>query len=295
MFTKTLKTMLASLAFAFANNVAAQATPEQAKSGDTQAEGRERTTSFFIAVRPWASRWDVPLTDAQVVIPDPLAPVPVLRLSPVSAQSGTSFVPLMALGIRHAAFTVSLNISPNTGYSTGGLTNGDVHRKEIDFNFGYSLMPNVVAVLAYKSAKIDQVFTQNVETLMGVRSGAKISALLAGLSASAPLQGPLSLYGNVAVGPARQEGDTPDAAGKSKWNGAYTIGEVGLSYRMLEGQKESVLKNLTLQLSYRAQLYRVNDLTYGTYSFPAGVLLATERRDVGSVTAGFLVGLVGTF
>ena len=295
MLIKIHRLVPAAIAFTIANGVAAEAPADRTGSGDTPAEATERTTTFFFAVRPWASRWDVPLNDAQVIIPNPLVPSPVLRTFAVSAQSGTSLVPLTAVGIRHGNFVATLNLSPSTDYSTGGLTTRDVNRRELDFSLGYSMLPHLVGALVYKSAKVDQVFTKNFENLLGTSGGVEISALLVGLSASAPLQGRLSLYGNVAAGVARQRGEVPDNAGKVKWNGAYTIGELGLSYGLVEGGKESLLKNLTLQVGYRAQLYTVRNITYGSLSLPGGELLTTETRDADSTTGGFLIGLVGVF
>ncbi len=266
------------------------ASPEAGAQGEKKIGS---STSIFIGLRPWFTSWEVPLTDAQVVIPDPLAPVPVLKLFPVHAPAGSAVVPMTVFGLRHNDLTISTNVLPRTKYSTGGLATSDTTRQELDFNLGYSLTPNLLATLVYKTAKIEGLVTSNAQATLGARDGAKIRSVLLGLGASVPMQGPLSLYGNVAYGLGRQRSEVPDAAGKSKANAAYTIGEVGFAYRLYE--QSSALKNATLQLGYRAQSYRAKDVTFGSYSIPGGTLIATEQRDVDTFTGGFVLGIVGVF
>jgi len=270
------------------------ASPSQTTGAESEVRLSGDSTSIFVAVRPWLTSWEVPLVDMQVVIPNPLLPVPVVRQSSVHAPSASAVVPLTVLGLRHKDFTVSTSISPKASYSTSGMARADTTRQEVDFNLGYSLTPNLLATIVYKSAKVDGLLTSNAEATLGSADSAKIRGLLVGLGASVPLQGALSLYGNVAYGIARQRlQGLSDATGRTKHDADYTIGEIGLAYRFYE--QSSGLKSATLQVGYRAQSYRVKDLAYGTYSFPAGVLISAERRDVDSFTGGFILGLVGVF
>jgi len=249
---------------------------------------------FFVGIKPWATTWDIPLVDTTVALTNS---GPVLRQTSTQVTSNVKIVPIFSAGTRYKNFVLAANYFPNTSYSTEGMTDGRVKRNEWDISVGYAFTPNILASLAYKRGKISQVLTSNSSALYGVPVGYTIEGWLLGVNASAPLQDRLSLYGNLAVGPARDKGDIPDNAGVVAHNGFYKIGEVGFSYRLSDQpNSSSMLNNVSLQVGYRSQTISIRNLAFGTLDSNAPYsVISYEKHDVVSTTQGFIVGLIGAF
>lgn len=249
---------------------------------------------FFIGVRPWAAKWDIPLVDTKTVLIDPVGPVIGAQSFPIKVDSETRVIPLTVLGVRYGNYTLSANIAPRTEFSTGGLTTGDVSREEADLSLSYAFTPNIQGSIVYKAAKVSQAATADTTALTGLSAGYKLQALLFGVSASTPLQDKLSLYANFAVGPTREKANVADIEGNSTYNGLYTIVELGLSYRLLDYGPAAALKSLSLQLGYRSQTIEIRDLVFGTFD-GSGTLVSSEHRNVSSTTQGPVLGIIGIF
>lgn len=247
-------------------------------------------TLYFFGVRPWITSWDVPLVDMKTVVVNPIGPVVAMQEVSVQVESDTSTIPVVFIGVRHGDYTLTASYSPRVSYSTSGLVAGDVSRSEADISLGYSFTPNIVGSLAYKRGKVDRALTNSAVTVAGSNFGYTVDGILAGISVSAPLHGNYSLYGNFAIGPAKEKTD----AGQ-EYDGTYKIGEIGISRKLLDHGESSFVKGLSLQIGYRFQNVAIKDIKFGTYSIPAGTLIAQESKDVSSNTHGFVLGLIGVF
>ena len=269
-----------------------------AQSATTASEttGNDVTASkpiFFVSQKFWSMTWDVPLLDANVVLPGP-----VLKPSPRLSKSSTELIPITTLGARYKDFVVSGNIYGQKDFSTDGQTIGKVKRDEFDISLGYAIQPNLIASIVYKGASISDSITRNAAGILGQSdSSYKVTGWLVGLSGAAPLSGPLSLYANFALGSARQAFNGPNPlGGPTTFNGTYRIGEVGLSYRLIEPNPAALVKSLSLQLGYRAQVTEIRDLPYPIYSIPPGPFpVSAERLNVRSTAEGLVFGLVAAF
>ncbi|MBS0509653.1 MAG: hypothetical protein JSR42_00515 [Proteobacteria bacterium] len=244
---------------------------------------------FFAGIRLWANEWDFSSLSARRAV-DPSNPSNVvLRDEVVSDVSDVKFVPMPTFGARYGNFLGSITYFVPTSYSVKGVLSRDVKRSELDVTAGYFVLPSLLLSIGYKHAKVDRL-------IEGLDSGQDISAILLGLSASAPLSDRLSLYGNFAYGLGRQKSDSPDPRGKDRYSSTYAIGEVGLSYRILEGRAGMFVKSLTGSIGYRAQSYTTKDVGLGTYAMAnPNVPIATTTRDVQTSTNGVVVALVASF
>jgi hypothetical protein len=185
----------------------AQSGPANTVAGGLEATAEVGDAQVFVGQRFWVANWAQALLDTQIVIPDPASPVPVVKRSLSSSVSGTSTIPVTSAGVRFKGFSIAGTYFAPTRFSTEGLAQGDsIRRREADLGVGYSFTPNISGSIVYKAFKADRATTASTAALSGVNdSGYKIDGLLLGISASAPLQGRLSLYGNAALGLGRQK------------------------------------------------------------------------------------------
>jgi len=247
-------------------------------------------TYYFAGIRTWAASWDVPLIDLQtVIVNQPSGPVVALQETSNQIESGISIVPVLVAGVRHGDLTISASYSPNTKFSTDGLIAGDIKRREADLSIGYSFTPNIMGSIVYRSGKVSESLTDTARNLSGSTLKYSLKGILAGISASAPIHDGYSLYGNFAIGPAREKTEHGDS-----YDGIYTIGELGVA-RKIGGSGSSGIKSISLQVGYRFQNIAMSDLPFSTYSTVDGSLLSTSTKDISSNTHGFVVGLVGVF
>ena len=169
-------------------------------------------------------------------------------------------------------------------------------RREADFSVGYSILPNLLGSLVYKTGKVDKLTTASTTALTGETASSKIDGLLLGFSGSAQLQGPFALYGNLAIGPARAT-TSSSLHGDMKYKGSYRIGEVGLAYRLTDERAIFGIKNLSVQLGYRVQVLTFRNAALNTYALggPVPTVLSTEHRKLQNTTQGFILGIVAVF
>jgi hypothetical protein len=159
--------------------------------------------------------------------------------------------------------------------STGTLTALSASRKELDGNFGYSVLPGLIATLGYK--QIEQDFGA---------SAYKWTGPTVGLTASAPLAGALAFYGTFAYGRLNLNSSTPDDAEHTSFHADYELGELGLAYGV-----STPLPHLSFSVTagYRIQVVstRKFDLSTGFGGY--------EPVDVHDITQGPAITIFARF
>jgi len=261
-----------------------------AQTPDSDAE-----FSFFAGVKLWANQWQIGTVGiVPVLLPNGSAG---LQQIPRATVSEIKIVPLLTLGARFSKVVAAANVFPTATYDSKGTLDGDVSRSEYDLSVGYAFLPNLVASIAYKEGKQSKILNAPAA------SGQKIRAGLLGLSGAAPLGGNVFLYGNAAVGIGKQTSDIADAAGDTSYSIDYRIGEVGLSYRLLEGGPQSAIKSMAIAVGYRAQVLLSKGIAYGTYELtgdpgnlvPSTTPASIQKADLQTTTDGFILSLIATF
>lgn len=284
-FAKSIVPLTIAVTSAFPVTLLAEEAKQQISQADTSGP------IFFVGQKFWGATWDVPMIDAQVVLPGPS-----LKTSHQSSMSGTEFIPVTTVGMQYKGVSLVANYFANTTFTPSADTSTKASRTEWDVALGYAILPNLTASVAYKSGKVDEVVTSNARAITGASTGYKVEGWLIGLSGSAPLQGPLSLYGNMAYGLAKETVDGGTFLGSPSFDGNYKIGEIGLSYRLLGAENSSFFKSLVAQLGYRAQVITLKGINFPTYSLPPGAApISSQKYDIKSTTDGLVIGLVAAF
>lgn len=252
--------------------------------------GRFGDAQVFAGIRLWVNEWDIPFLDRRASI-SPSSPGGIIWRDEIhTTVSDAEVAPMPTIGVRYGKFLGSMTYFVPTSYEGKGGLQRSVERSEFDVNLGYFVLPSVLLSVGYKAGKIDRISDLLSD------SEQEIAAVLVGVSASAPLTDRLSLYGNFAYGVARQESDSPDARGEDRYDARYTIGEVGMSFRLFEGTPTAFVRSASASLGYRVQSYTTEDIGLGTYSGPADATpLSTDKRDLRSSTNGFVLALVASF
>lgn len=269
---------------------AAAQTAAPGGSADTTASlGRIGDMNFFAGVRVWANEWDI-VTLRRELAPDPANPTSLIARDQLDiTTSDLELTPMPTIGVRYGKLLASVTYFMPTSYNGKGGLEKDVERREIDLNIGYYILPSLVVSLGYKDAKVDRI-------LDTVDSEQKIKGILLGLSGSAPLSERWSLYGNFAYGLGRQKSEFSDATGESKYSARYAIGELGLSYRIMDGNSGAFIKSLSGSIGYRAQSYTTKDVGLGTYALSDPTTpISTTTRDGRTTTSGAVFALVASF
>ena len=244
-------------------------------------------------VRVWANQWDILYLSREVFLANPADPSSaMLRESVRTATSSTRTVPIPFLGLRYGKFIGSVSYFPETGFDTDGALSEDVDREELDVNFGYYLTSNVVVSLGYREGR------QSKATDFAEDSALKARGILVGTSFTAPVTGPLSVYGNVAYGWVKLKVDStlllPD--GSDELNGNYKVGEIGLSYNLSHLVGGSVLKGAALTLGYRIWVITEKNVPLGAYETSNPTLpVSFSEVDARTTTDGFIIGAVAVF
>lgn len=289
------KGRLASLAL-----VAALVSPT-AMAAENRGDGGEMAQEIasvgplyvLAGVRLWANQWDILHLTRTAFLANPADPSSLMfRDSINTVTSSTRTVPIPFLGLRYGKFIGSVSYFPETAFDTDGALSEDVDRKELDVNFGYYVTPNVVVSLGYREG------TQSKSTDLVENSELKARGLLIGTSFTAPISGPLSVYGNVAYGWLKLELDDGFQlpSGEDKLNGNYKVGEIGLSYNLSHLVGGSVLKGAALTVGYRIWVITERNIPLGTYSASNPVVpVAFSEEDARTTTDGFIIGAVAVF
>ncbi len=242
-------------------------------------------------VRFWANQWDILYLDRELFLANPADPGSLASREVVkTATSSTKVVPIPFLGVRFGDFIGSASYFPETGFDSDGALSGDVDREELDVNFGYYITPSTVLSLGYRKG------TQSKATDLIPRSEVRVKALLLGISFSAPISGPFSVYGNVAYGKAKLDTETVLSDGDDRLNGNYKIGEIGVSYNLSNLLGGSVLKGAALTFGYRTWVLTETDVPLGTFSLDNPLVpVSLQETEARTSTDGFVLGAVAVF
>lgn len=217
------------------------------------AQAQDAEWSVSVGLRAWSVGWTT-----FSYFTDPADPDTNLALTQASASNKVVLMP--QLSVRHGKFTGSMTLMPTSkGFA---FDDEPRDRREFDVNLGYSVTPGLTLSLGWKGV------WQRKATSVYRPSGPVV-----GLSASAPLEGALSMYGNLGVGRLK----TPSGDSVA-FDAAYRLTEVGLAYAFSSG---SMPQRWTATAGYRMQVLTSKQ------AFPG--------RDGQDTTQGFTFGLLATF
>jgi hypothetical protein len=212
------------------------------------AQAQDSGLSFTLGLRAWATEWT---TFSYSGDPANL----VLTQSPAK----NSLLVMPVLGVRYGDFVGSVSMMPSTRFDFGAF-NGT--RREWDVNLGYTFLPGLTATLGYKYKRHGDASVRYVP-----------KGPIVGLNASAQINGPLSLYGIVALG--KLKTSDKDAV---NFKADYRLSEVGLAYALDIGRPSP---RLSLTAGWRTQTLSSKD--------------ALPSQDGLDTTQGLTLGLVSTF
>lgn len=184
-------------------------------------------------------------------------------LTQVDSETKPVLLPL--LSVRWGQWLGSLAAYQSTQHREVGATSGG-KREELDANIGYAVLPGAALTLGYK----------RVTQAAGIFEY-KLAGPVLGVSASAPLGGALSVYGNFALGRFKPKGNVDIDAD-------YRLLEAGLAYTV---GLERVLRSVTFTLGWRNQVL----VSKNAISPPTDAV----SRDAHDLTEGFTLGVVATF
>ena len=274
-----------SIAF-FTPHVFGQAPGAGSETVPREPAAVEPGVTFFTGVRLWVNQFEVPTLQVLPVV-DPNHPgTPLLQSVLNTNVSQTKVTPIPFFGLKAGNFVLAGSYFVSTSYDSGVSSIGSVDREEYDVSLGYSVIPSLVLSVGYKHA------SQNKLTEFSP-SGVKIDAGLIGISASLPIAGKFSFYGNVAYGWGRNKYDFSSVSGTSSLSSTYRIGELGGSYLAYQG---SAVKSILVSLGYRAQFLTTKGAPLDTVTFtdPPRVV-DVQHQNKSSTTDGFIFGLTMVF
>lgn len=288
-----------SVVFGVALGILASTSTAQTATGDAATASRIfpwGEIAWTAGVRVWGSEWDIPQFETVAVLQDPRNPASLVLQDTVTTQL-SSFEPAVIpfIGFRAGNFIASASYFTKTRYDSRSSL-GRVSRDEFDLTAGYSILPpsdaSLVVSVGYKRGNIGATSTT-------LPNRVKIDGWLIGVTGNAAVTENLRLYGNAAVGPARQKlkDDIPGAEENRKLDALYRVGEVGFTYLFFRGSPTSGIGAASVSLAYRAQVYTIKSVAFATRSptSPQTVILDVEKRDIDSTTQGPILALNVSF
>lgn len=226
--------------------------------GAGTALAQDSGLSVSLGARAWHAEWTTfsyitdPITDEN------------LAITQVSANNKLVLMPVAS--VRYGNFSGSISSMRSADFSFVG--GGGNARQELDVNLGYDVTPGLTLTLGYK--KVSQTAPDG--------SRYRPAGPVAGLSANAPISGPLSLYGSLGVGKFKTPGGDPIA-----FKADYRLTELGLAYTLTGNQ---FVKRWTFTAGYRIQVLSSKE----AFTTPTG-----ESQDARDTTQGFTLGAIATF
>lgn len=257
-------------------------TAAAAATGDSATE-----FNVLVSERIWFASWDQTLVDMVVTAPPTATAPPQIRAG-LAKNVSSRTIPIAALGVRYGQFSASVaRFSPQRFEGNGNYLQDHVSRDETDLSIGYQMVPGVAISLIRKSGKSSTNLSRSTAALVGSDTPAVGRAYLLGVSTSAPVYGPLVLYGNLAYGTGKF--NDPTATFSGTW-ARYTVAELGLAYRLgLETQLLGV-DAISVQAGYRAQSIAYRGYQKDDFARIPAQITMTESKGR-SVTDGFIVSL----
>lgn len=281
-------------------NVAAQTSNADSSATVSKIFSEAGGFSASVGVRLWGNQWDIPGFD---VVPQANSQAPggfVLQDTSTNYLSSFKIVAIPFIGVRIGNVIASASYFFKTHYDAQTPRVSNMSRDELDLTLGYSLLPvesasALVISVGYKRANIEQTLHTSVGVTLD--NPTRINAGLIGFSGNAPLTDNLRLYGNAAYGLARQKINSllPGDESNSNLDGAYRVGEVGLSYSFFRGSEGQAVRSANVALGYRAQIYTIKSASFNTRDSSGTTVIATEKRDVNSTTQGPILTLSASF
>lgn len=206
--------------------------------------------SVSVGVRSWLATW----TSFTYLPPD------YDQVGPTAA--GTRLILLPAFAARMGDFTLLLSGMPSTTFDFANSTGS---RQEFDVALGWTVVPGITVTGGYKRV---------LQREGAVRYEPKGPVI--GLNGNATVNGPLSLYGQVALGKLRTSG----VAGPNNvsFDARYSVSEFGLAYTLVGG---NWVRRWNLTAGYRIQQMVSREAAAG--------------QDGSDSTSGFTLGVSATF
>jgi hypothetical protein len=230
--------------------------------GSGAVSAQDAGLSVSAGLRTWYAEWT---TFSYFPGLKDVAPQALIQ---VSASNKLILMP--NVGVRYGNFVGSLSGLASTTFN---MADGvDRKRQEWDANIGYVVLPGVTTTLGYKKVVQRQVQKNENDIAYRYEPGGPVL----GVSASAPLNGPLSVYGALALG--RLKTPKSEDAAVVKFDADYRLTEVGLSYSL---STDGLLRRWTIGGGYRIQVMSSKS-AFGTQ----------DGRDT---TQGFTVAATATF
>ncbi len=112
--------VIGCLTVGWSSSIGAQSSNAPPIIDGTKRPADSREIQFFVGQRFWVATWDQAYLDAEIVVPNPQSPQPVVQQSSKRALSGLTVAPMTAFGMRYNDWTVSATLMPVTKFTTDG-------------------------------------------------------------------------------------------------------------------------------------------------------------------------------
>jgi hypothetical protein len=182
----------------------------------------------------------------------------------VQSSADDKLVLLPALSLRYGDLLASFSALPSTRFA---LDNDIGTRQEYDLNLGYTVMPGLTLTAGYKTV-----------SQRGSSGNYRPRGAVVGMTANAPLSGPVFLYGSFGAGRLK----TP-SGDDIQFVADYRLTELGLAYSFTT---DSVLRRLSFTAGYRTQ---------AIFSKEAVVTQGGKARDGVDRSQGFTLGVIASY
>lgn len=236
----------------------------------------QEATTVSVGLRAWVNEWT-----SWDVYPALAAPGVSLPGASENFTSGSRVALTPSLSVRYGKLLFSASHFVSKRYSFDGNTGAfTAKRKETDALAGYYVLPTLALTLGYKS--VQQDFADRY----------KYDGPIVGAVASAPLTGGFSLYGNFGYGRMKAKLPLQDAAGRSKFDVNYLLGEVGVAYGFNPSGVLPGAKAAALTIGYRNQVLATQGFRI---PLDAGNSSQTRSTDLRDTTEGLTLGLSASF
>lgn len=243
--------------------------------------------NVVLSQRFWHASWDQAVTD--VTFSGETGPTG-LPLARAVYQKNVSrrTVPITALGLRYGRWTATVSRFSTQRFDGHGVySDPAVSRDETDLSIGYQALPGLSLALIRKTGRVSSNQTRGTTELFGSDTPIDGRATLAGLSASAPINDRLVLYGNAAYGPGTFRDPN---GGFEPIKSRYTVSEFGLAYRHALGASLAGLQAFSIQAGYRVQSISYTGIATSDFEgLPIEVNVSASKAR--SVTDGFILSL----
>lgn len=224
--------------------------------------------SFSVGLRAWSNQWTT---------------WDVYPGASENFTSGSRVAVLPTVGVRFGSFLASASQFTRKSYDFQGNAGPfSAKRQETDVLGGYYVLPTLALTLGHKTVKQD----------FGGSATFKYTGPIVGVVASAPLTAGFSLYGSMGYGKMDARLPLQDAAGRSRLDVDYYLGEVGVAYSLGQAGLIPGTKAVALTAGYRNQVLATKGFKIPLSTTDASLSRSTDLRDT---TEGFTLGVTMSF